>query len=53
MYTTTFKNMYYALAKKEELKTPTMFKLVCHIEKEGVERIKGCHLLGKGVDEMM
>jgi len=30
-----------------------MFKLVCHIEAEGVERVVGCHCIGHNVDEMM
>ena len=31
----------------------TLFKLICHIEDSGEERLVGCHCHGKGVDEMM
>ena len=48
--------MFYSLSE-EEHKRKTFFKLVCHIEKEGIgpsgERVVGCFILGKNVDEMM
>lgn len=45
--------MVYALAKSDKIKAPTMFKLICHIEETGVERVIGCFMMGKNVDEMM
>mmetsp|Transcript_12465 Transcript_12465/g.20943 ORF Transcript_12465/g.20943 Transcript_12465/m.20943 type:complete len:85 (+) Transcript_12465:1153-1407(+) len=45
--------MFYSPAMSDEKKQKSLIKLVCHVESEGVERVVGCHCIGKGVDEMM
>lgn len=45
--------MFYSLAKDDSKKLGTLFKLVCHIQENGDEKIIGCHCIGKGVDEMI
>ena len=48
--------MFYSLSD-EAHKRKTFFKLICHIEKKEIgpsgERVVGCFILGKGVDEML
>ena len=48
--------MFYDLSE-EGHKRNTFFKLVCHIEKDGIgpsgERVVGAFLLGKNIDEML
>lgn len=53
VYRSTFINMYYSPAKSDDKKLKSMFKLVCHVEADGTERVVGCHTMGKSVDEMM
>ena len=45
--------MFYSLAQSDAKKLSSLFKLICHIEDDGTERVIGCHCMGKGVDEMM
>jgi glutathione reductase (NADPH) len=45
--------MFYSPALSDEKKLLSLFKLICHIESDGIERVIGCHCIGKGVDEMM
>ena len=45
--------MYYSLAKDDSKKLSTLFKLVCHVEASGEERLVGCHCIGKSADEMI
>ena len=53
IYKSKFINMFYSPAKSDDKKLSSFFKLVCHIESDGTERVVGCHLMGKGVDEML
>ena len=52
-YKSTFINMYYSPAKSDDIKLKSMFKLICHIEDDGTERVVGAYAMGKTVDEMM
>jgi len=52
-YKSTFINMYYSPAKSDDLKLKSMFKLICHVEPDGTERVVGAYAIGKSVDEMM
>jgi glutathione reductase (NADPH) len=47
-----FGNMFYSL-KPEGHKPQSLFKLICHRESSGAERVVGVHAIGRGVDEMM
>ena len=53
VYRSKFVNMFYSLAKDDSKKMGTLFKLICHIEESGAERLVGCYCIGKGVDEMI
>ena len=53
VYKSTFVNMYYSPAKSDDKKLRSIFKVICHIEADGTERVVGCHTMGKSVDEMM
>ena len=53
IYKSKFVNMFYSPAKTDEKKLCSFFKLICHVESDGTERVVGCHLMGKGVDEML
>jgi glutathione reductase (NADPH) len=44
--------MFYSLADSDDKKHKTMFKLICR-KIDGQEKVVGCHLLGRGVDEMI
>ena len=48
-----FTNMFFSPALTQEKKHQSLFKIICHEEKEGVQKVVGCHCIGKGVDEMM
>lgn len=48
-----FINMFFSPAMTQEKKQHSLIKVICHIEAEGVERVVGCHCIGKNVDEMM
>jgi len=52
-YRSNYINMFYSPAMSQEKKHKSLIKLICHVESEGVERVVGCHAIGKGVDEMM
>jgi len=52
-YRSTFVNMFYSPAKSDDLKLKSLFKIICHIEEDGTERVVGVFAIGKGVDEMM
>jgi len=52
-YKSDFINMYYSPAKTQDKKLRSLFKVICHIEEDGTERVKGVHLIGKNVDEML
>jgi len=45
--------MFYSPAKTDEKKLSSLFKLICHVEDDGTERVVGCHCIGKGIDEML
>ena len=45
--------MFYSTASSDDKKLGSFFKLICHVENEKIERVVGCHCIGKGVDEMM
>lgn len=53
VYRSKFVNMFYSLALDDSRKLGTLFKLICHIQENGDEKIVGCHCIGKGVDEMI
>jgi glutathione reductase (NADPH) len=53
VYKSKFVNMFYALAKDDSKKMGTLFKLVCHVQENGEEKIVGCHCVGKSSDEMI
>ena len=53
VYKSKFVNMFYSLAKDDSKKMGTLFKLVCHIQDNGEEKIVGCHCIGKSSDEMI
>ena len=52
-YRSKFINMFYSPAMTQEKKQSSLFKVICHVEDSGVERVVGCFAIGKGVDEMM
>jgi glutathione reductase (NADPH) len=45
--------MFYSPGQSDDVKLKSFFKLICHVENDGTERVVGCHCIGKGVDEMM
>ena len=53
VYKSKFTNMFYSLADNDKLKQGSLFKVMCHIEDDGTERVVGVHGIGKGIDEMM
>ena len=53
VYRSQFTNMFFSLPDPSEHRQKTLFKLVCHEEAEGVERVVGVHGIGRGIDEMM
>ena len=53
VYKSKFTNMFYSPALSDDKKQGSFFKLICHLESEKIERVVGCHCIGKGVDEMM
>jgi glutathione reductase (NADPH) len=54
-YKSEFGNMFYGLTPNDcgEHKPKSLFKLVCHKEADGKERVIGVHGVGRGIDEMM
>lgn len=52
-YRSSFINMFYSPALSMDKKLKSLFKIICHVESEGVERVVGVFAHGKGVDEMM
>jgi glutathione reductase (NADPH) len=52
-YRSNFVNMFYSPAKSDDKKMKSLFKVICHIEEDGTERVVGVFAIGKGVDEMM
>ena len=53
VYRSTFINMFYSPAKSDDKKLKSLFKVICHVEADGTERVVGVFAIGKGVDEMM
>jgi len=53
IYRSEFINMFYSPGQSDDVKLKSMFKLICHIEADGTERVVGCYCIGKSVDEMM
>lgn len=53
VYRSKFINMYYSPALSDEKKHSSLFKLICLKESEDVEKIIGCHCIGRNVDEML
>ena len=45
--------MFYSPALSDDKKLKSLFKYICHIDDKNVEKVVGCHCIGKGVDEMM
>lgn len=45
--------MFYSPAKTQDLKLKSLFKIICHIEDDGTERVVGVFGHGLGIDEMM
>ncbi len=52
-FKSSFINMFYSPSKEDDLKMKSFFKIICHIEEDGTERVVGVHAIGRGVDEMM
>lgn len=53
VYRSKFTNMFYSPALTDDKKHRSFFKIICSLEAPGVERVVGCHCIGKNVDEMM
>ena len=54
VYKTQFTNMFYSLAKSDDKKLSSFFKLVCHgTGPPSAQKIVGIHGIGKGIDEML
>ena len=51
--------MFYSLTTDDHVRQGTLFKVICHIEKQktddedAVERVVGVHGIGRGIDEIM
>lgn len=52
VYKSRFVNMFYSPGHDDK-KLKSIFKLICHVESDGTERIVGVFGHGKGVDEMI
>jgi len=48
-----FINMFYSPAMTQEKKHHSLIKVICHKESDTIERVVGCHCIGRNVDEMM
>lgn len=48
-----FINMFYSPALTQEKKHHSLIKVICHKETDDIERVVGCHCIGRNVDEMM
>ena len=53
IHKTKFVNMFYSPMKVQEEKLPSFFKLICHKQPNGDEKVVGVHAIGLGVDEML
>ena len=53
IYKSKFTNMFYSPGQSDKIKLSSFFKLICADKGDGLERVVGCHCMGKGVDEMM
>ena len=53
VYRSKFTNMFFSPALTDDKKHRSLFKVICLLEADGVERVIGCHCIGKAVDEMM
>lgn len=53
VYKSDFTNMFYSLTTDDHERLSTMYKVICHIEPDGTERVVGVHGIGRGIDEMM
>jgi glutathione reductase (NADPH) len=53
VYRSKFTNMFYSLAKDDSHKLQSLFKIICHLEDDGQERVVGVHATGRGIDEIM
>ena len=53
VYKSKFINMFFSPAAGPEKKHYTLFKIICHLESDTIQRVVGCHCIGRNVDEMM
>ena len=53
VHSSRFINMFYSPCKLQEMKVPSFFKIVCHKQADGVEKVVGFHGVGMAIDEMM
>lgn len=53
VYRSKFIDMFYSLVKEDDRKQRSLFKLICHKESPGVERVVGATGIGRNIDEMM
>ena len=53
VYTSKFINMFYSPGQSDDVKLSSFFKLICADKGDGLERVVGCHCMGRGVDEML
>lgn len=45
--------MFYSPMERQEDKPLSFFKLICHLQPNGDEKVIGVHGIGHGVDEMI
>lgn len=53
VYRSKFTNMFYSPSTDDKLRASSLFKLICHKQPDGQEKVVGVHGIGKGIDEMM
>lgn len=52
-YRSKFINMFYSSSFEPEKRQDSLFKLICHKQENGSEKVVGVYGCGKGIDEMM
>lgn len=52
-YKSSFINMFYSSSFEPEKRQDSLFKLICHKQENGTEKVVGVFGCGKGIDEMM
>lgn len=44
--------MFFSLSEDKK-KQGSLFKIICHVEDDGTERVVGVHSIGQGIDELL